>query len=88
MASSAVLVPADKVLFEELCTLLDSLKIKKKNEKVISLTNYIDDFRLRVAQITEEKVIYYLNFTFFNKNYSERKTHKRFVSRIPLSILS
>lgn len=57
MASSAVLVPADKVLFEELCTLLDSLKIKKKNEKVISLTNYIDDFRLRVAQITEEKVV-------------------------------
>ncbi|CAH2050732.1 unnamed protein product, partial [Iphiclides podalirius] len=55
MSSNAVLVAADKVPFEELCTLFDSLKIKKKNEKFFLLTNYIDDFRLQVAQITEEK---------------------------------
>lgn len=50
-------VPAEEVLFEDVCTMLDSIaKAKKKYEKITILTNYVDDFRLKVAQITEPKV--------------------------------
>ncbi|KPI95052.1 DNA ligase 4 [Papilio xuthus] len=56
MSSSEIKVPADDVLFEDVCTMLDSIaKAKKKYEKVTILTNYVDDFRLKVAQINGPK---------------------------------
>lgn len=57
MSSNVMKVPAEEVLFEDVCTMLDSIaKAKKKYEKITILTNYVDDFRLKVAQITEPKV--------------------------------
>ncbi|XP_013133250.1 PREDICTED: DNA ligase 4 [Papilio polytes] len=56
MSSNVMKVPAEEVLFEDVCTMLDSIaKAKKKYEKITILTNYVDDFRLKVAQITEPK---------------------------------
>ncbi|CAG4977768.1 unnamed protein product [Parnassius apollo] len=62
MSSSEIVVPANQVLFEEFCTLLDSLydKKKTKREKFRILSNYVDDFRLKAAHIRQEK-----NSTFY-----------------------
>ncbi|XP_068626604.1 DNA ligase 4 isoform X2 [Battus philenor] len=56
MTSTNVLVPANEVLFEDLCAILDKIvNTKKKYEKSMILVNFIDDFKIKAAQITEPK---------------------------------
>lgn len=60
-------LPANAVLFSDLCDVLETLFKKKKHriEQERILTNYINDFRIHLANIQGPKVFIYLKICYF-----------------------
>lgn len=57
MASDEVIIPANSVRFADFCILLENIQNKKpKPEKEKVLTNFFNNLRIKVANVSGKKV--------------------------------
>lgn len=60
MASDEVIIPANNVSFTDFCTLLEKTQnTKAKPEKEKNLTNFFNNLRIKVANVSGKKVRQY-----------------------------